>query len=295
MEYAPGDLFDIVMSGQMTRAEINCVFRQIIEGVNYLHGMGLAHRDLKLDNCLMTEKNVVKIIDLGCATVFHYPGKAPTKATGIVGSDPYMAPEMLSGNPYDPQKVDVWSIAIIYLCMILRRFPWKVANPTNDVSFRRFFDVHPELNVQPAHIALPSLSSPIVVVPQVSTSKGLASISGSHETQSPPALTDGTLALPADSIFRRLPREARSALKRMMHIEPYGRCTLPDLLIGTGKTRRLACKWRGSSCGGEVGGGVCGPVEEVDDGDTWIKSVVYCSLPWCTPDHTHVNLHVEEK
>ncbi|EJD53066.1 Pkinase-domain-containing protein, partial [Auricularia subglabra TFB-10046 SS5] len=126
MEYAPYDLFNIVMSGKMSRPEIYCVFRQICDGVDYLHGMGLAHRDLKLDNCVMTVDNVVKLIDFGTATVFHYPGKAQTLATGVVGSDPYLAPEVLSSETYDPRKTDVWSVAVIFLCMILRRFPWTL-------------------------------------------------------------------------------------------------------------------------------------------------------------------------
>ncbi|OBZ75840.1 Serine/threonine-protein kinase oca2 [Grifola frondosa] len=125
MEYAPYDLFSVVMSGNMTRPEIYCVFRQICDGVEYLHSLGLAHRDLKLDNCVMTTDNVVKLIDFGTATVFHYPGKKTTLATGIVGSDPYLAPEVLSQDSYDPRKTDVWSVAIIFMCMVLRRFPWR--------------------------------------------------------------------------------------------------------------------------------------------------------------------------
>ena len=50
MQYAEYDLFSIVMSGRMTRPEVYCVWKQIIDGVDYLHSMGLAHRDLKLDS-----------------------------------------------------------------------------------------------------------------------------------------------------------------------------------------------------------------------------------------------------
>ncbi|TFK76534.1 Pkinase-domain-containing protein [Pluteus cervinus] len=150
MEYAPFDLFSVVMSGKMCRPEIYCVFRQICDGVEYLHELGLAHRDLKLDNCVMTTNNIVKLIDFGTATVFHYPGKAHTPATGVVGSDPYLAPEVLSKDSYDPRKTDVWSVAIIFMCMVLRRFPWKIPDPKTDPSFKAFVNAHPDLAQTPA-------------------------------------------------------------------------------------------------------------------------------------------------
>lgn len=111
--------------------------------------MGLAHRDLKLDNCVMTTDNVVKLIDFGTATVFHYPGGKTQMCSGVVGSDPYLAPEVLSRECYDPRKTDVWSVAMIFLCMILRRFPWKLPDAKNDLNFRHFVDTHPELNLPP--------------------------------------------------------------------------------------------------------------------------------------------------
>ncbi|KAH7923495.1 Pkinase-domain-containing protein [Leucogyrophana mollusca] len=157
MEYAPYDLFSVVMSGKMLRPEIYCVFRQICNGVAYLHSLGLAHRDLKLDNCVMTRGNVVKLIDFGTAVVFAYPGSSSSlpnadgsatphthakliQASGIVGSDPYLAPEVLSGSSYDPRKTDVWSVAVIFVCMVLRRFPWAVPDRERDASFRAFVE-----------------------------------------------------------------------------------------------------------------------------------------------------------
>jgi serine/threonine protein kinase len=73
MEYAPYDLFATVMTGKMSREEIACSFLQIVNGVSYLHSMGLAHRDLKLDNVVISEHGIMKIIDFGSATVFRYP------------------------------------------------------------------------------------------------------------------------------------------------------------------------------------------------------------------------------
>ncbi|KAI5959477.1 HRK1 [Candida pseudojiufengensis] len=146
MEYAPIDFFAVVMSGEMSRAEINCCLKQILEGVNYLHSLGLAHRDLKLDNCVITMDGILKIIDFGSAVIFKYPydqfGNSKDSihpCHGIVGSDPYLAPEVLkSPNSYNPQPVDLWSIAIIYCCMTLKRFPWKIPNAEKDNSFKLY-------------------------------------------------------------------------------------------------------------------------------------------------------------
>lgn len=138
MEYCDFDLFAIVMSNKMSREEINCCFKQILAGVHYLHSMGLAHRDLKLDNCVIDKRGIVKIIDFGSAVVFSYPfTKTLIEAQGIVGSDPYLAPEVCVFNKYDPRPVDVWSVAIIYCCMMLKKFPWKVPK-LSDSSFKLF-------------------------------------------------------------------------------------------------------------------------------------------------------------
>ncbi|CAK7563039.1 MAG: Nitrogen permease reactivator protein [Sporothrix epigloea] len=138
MEYAPYDLFAIVMTGRMTRAEVACCFLQILSGVTYLHSMGLAHRDLKLDNVVVSEHGIMKIIDFGSAHVFKYPFESGiVLASGIVGSDPYLAPEVYDERKYDPTAVDIWSLAIIFCCMTLRRFPWKIPR-MSDNSYKLF-------------------------------------------------------------------------------------------------------------------------------------------------------------
>ncbi|KTW28463.1 hypothetical protein T552_01724 [Pneumocystis carinii B80] len=137
MEYAPYDMFSIVMSGKLTREEIYCCTKQILQAVDYIHSLGLAHRDLKLDNLVMNENGIVKLIDFGSAIVFRYSPKNFVKVSGIVGSDPYLAPEVCTEEYYNPQPADIWSVAIIFCCMVLCRFPWKKPR-ISDGSFREF-------------------------------------------------------------------------------------------------------------------------------------------------------------
>ncbi|KAG0169681.1 hypothetical protein DFQ28_008037 [Apophysomyces sp. BC1034] len=144
MEYAPNGLFSIVLSGQMSSNEIACCWRQLLNGLSYLQSMGLAHRDLKLDNLVLDERGILKIIDFGCADVIKYPHQTQTHASqGVYGSDPYIAPEMYDLPLYDATKVDVWSCGIIFACMITGRFPWRVPKPV-DVTYDRFISDGPQ-------------------------------------------------------------------------------------------------------------------------------------------------------
>jgi serine/threonine protein kinase len=187
MEYAPYDLFNIVMSGKMSREEVACCTMQIINGVSYLHSMGLAHRDLKLDNVVVNEHGILKIIDFGSAHVFQYPFEKTqvlaegmscvpdnnhAKVPGVVGSDPYLAPEVFSQKKYDAQLVDVWSLAIIFCCMTLRRFPWKCPKPS-DNSYKLF-------TTQPTEDELRSSVYPQQRLPSVSQSEPASRAPSEH-------------------------------------------------------------------------------------------------------------------
>lgn len=141
MEYAPNDLFSIVMSNTMSPEEIACCWSQLLNGLKYLQDMGIAHRDLKLDNMVLDERGIVKIIDFGCATVIKYPFETNTHMSkGVCGSDPYIAPEQYTDKEYDARKSDLWSCAIIFICMTIRRFPWRLPRPHKDSSYSNFID-----------------------------------------------------------------------------------------------------------------------------------------------------------
>lgn len=70
------------------------IFRQLVEGVRYCHQQNICHRDIKLENILVNEDHLVKIIDFG------FSSKCNLKLTNYCGTPPYMAPEITMKTPY---------------------------------------------------------------------------------------------------------------------------------------------------------------------------------------------------
>ncbi|OBA20583.1 kinase-like protein [Metschnikowia bicuspidata var. bicuspidata NRRL YB-4993] len=101
---------------------LTALWKQVCEGVCYLHERELCHRDLKLENLVMNpEFTQIKIIDFMTATKCEGP------VVGIVGSSRYMAPEMASRISYEGKSVDMWSLGIILYRLLSRKFPWRQA------------------------------------------------------------------------------------------------------------------------------------------------------------------------
>ncbi|TVY60801.1 Serine/threonine-protein kinase oca2 [Lachnellula suecica] len=233
MEYAPFDLFAIVMTGKMSKPEVSCSFLQILSGVTYLHSMGLAHRDLKLDNVVVNEHGIMKIIDFGSASVFKYPFEGGiTLASGIVGSDPYLAPEVYDERKYDPQPADIWSLAIIFCCMSLRRFPWKMPRMTDNsyklfasppspgTDMRRISDT-PAPSKSTTDLDTPARDA-VAAPPKSPASNGNGA---GPATEKKPDVIKGPWRL-----LRLLPRESRHIMARMLEIDPKKRAKMDEIL-----------------------------------------------------------------
>ncbi|KAL2267844.1 hypothetical protein VTJ83DRAFT_5121 [Remersonia thermophila] len=278
MEYAPYDLFAIVMTGRMTREEVSCCFLQILSGVTYLHSLGLAHRDLKLDNVVVSEHGIMKIIDFGSAHVYKYPFESGVVlASGIVGSDPYLAPEVYDEKKYDPTAVDIWSLAIIYCCMTLRRFPWKLPR-MSDNSFKLFAS-DPTPGHDPKKLILPPSSSSVTLNdlpdgsgaqrtwtptrdgsskaadkpdPAANSQDGTASRSQSQsQSQSQPQSQSAASGDRKEvirgpwRILRLLPRESRHVISRMLELDPKARATMHEILDDPWVANTVICRQEG--------------------------------------------------
>ena len=140
MEYCSGGTLLQVMQkfGKLGQLDSNCCFRQLIEGVAYIHSMGVCHRDLKPENILFNGHGLLKITDFGISDVFQRACESTShKSRGVKGTTPYIAPEEFESNEYDGREVDIWASGVIYIAMVHCILPWKLASP-EDPNYSKF-------------------------------------------------------------------------------------------------------------------------------------------------------------
>ncbi|PFX31108.1 NUAK family SNF1-like kinase 1 [Stylophora pistillata] len=129
MEYASrGDLLDFINSRSRLGIGIGeklakHLFRQIAEGVAHCHRRNVVHRDLKCENILLDQDNIVKVSDFGFAT--RYPKNKCDLLSTFCGSYAYAAPEILQAQKYDGRSADVWSMGVILFAMVCGRLPFN--------------------------------------------------------------------------------------------------------------------------------------------------------------------------
>ncbi|KOG98166.1 putative serine/threonine protein kinase KKQ8 [Saccharomyces eubayanus] len=146
MEFCPaGDLYGMLVDkskskGRLHPLEADCFMKQLLHGVKFMHDHGIAHCDLKPENILFYPHGLLKICDFGTSSVFQtaWERRVHTQK-GIIGSEPYMAPEeFVNGEYYDPRLIDCWSCGVVYVSMVLGHHLWKVASREKDISFDTF-------------------------------------------------------------------------------------------------------------------------------------------------------------
>ena len=140
MEYAEGGDLSTFISKQKHLSEdiARRIFQQIIDGIYYLHQIGICHRNLKLENILFSsnKRDTIKIINFGKSNLYltGVNSKNPTLSFGAefletpFGIREYTPPEVILGCKYDGLLLDIWFCGIILYVMLFGTFPFEDKN-----------------------------------------------------------------------------------------------------------------------------------------------------------------------
>jgi len=140
MEFAPyGDFFDFVMNFNTAIDDklIRTYFRQLVEGMEYLHNNGVSHMDLKLENLLVGQDFSLKIADFDLS---HFDSDAKILSRGTKF---YRPPELIQGRCKDTRAVDIYSAGIILFTLKTRgMLPHAEDNRVAGVDFAGLLYTH---------------------------------------------------------------------------------------------------------------------------------------------------------
>ncbi|KAK4123193.1 kinase-like protein [Parathielavia appendiculata] len=100
-------------------------FRDLILGIEYLHSQGVVHRDIKPDNLLLTDDDVLKIADFGVSEMFEKSNDMRTAKSA--GSPAFLPPELCVARHGDVsgKAADIWSMGVSLYCLRYGRVPFE--------------------------------------------------------------------------------------------------------------------------------------------------------------------------
>lgn len=130
-----GDLLGYILkNGAVSENQSRVWMRQLALGLQYIHELEIAHRDIKCENILLTANFNVKLSDFGFARYVVDDDDQPVLSETYCGSMSYAAPEILRGKPYQPKPTDLWSLGVVLFVMLNKSMPF------DDTRMRKLYE-----------------------------------------------------------------------------------------------------------------------------------------------------------
>ncbi|MGA2363547.1 MAG: protein kinase [Candidatus Aminicenantales bacterium] len=128
MEFVPGEDLKSFLhrAKQLSIGTAISIAKQVCEGLEEAHRLGVVHRDLKPGNIMIDKDGDAKIMDFGIARSLS--GRGITGAGVLIGTPEYMSPEQVEGKDID-QRSDIYSLGVILYEMVTGRIPFAGETP----------------------------------------------------------------------------------------------------------------------------------------------------------------------
>jgi len=166
-----GDLFSWIVAelsqlGLDREGRIQPVAAQLCDATCWLHELGIAHRDISLENIVLTGDKTtpeLKLIDFGVATAARHSTQGSD-----YGKSPYRAPEMHTHCEYDAFLADAFATGVVILSMVLASYPWQSTRPGGDPKFTQVMLLGISKSLESTRTNLPGGTD--ATLPQVASS-----------------------------------------------------------------------------------------------------------------------------
>ena len=145
-EYYPYNLLSYIKSEKkISEDKARFLFQQLLNALNYLHLMGISHRNIKPEIILLDDKYTnIKITGFGVST-FSNPGSL---LSSPVGTLIYAPPEMILSQKYDGELNDVWDAGIVLYTMVCGNLPFSQDNQDVNINhiIEGFYDIPKDIS-----------------------------------------------------------------------------------------------------------------------------------------------------
>ncbi|KAF8894791.1 kinase-like domain-containing protein [Infundibulicybe gibba] len=129
--------------GALSEPILRRIWLELAAAVGWMHGVGLVHRDIKLENILLTAPlqtlgdplpthPLIQLTDFGLSRFLPAPSPISSleeqREQQLLhtrcGSEAYAAPELVLGGPYDARETDAWACGVVLYALVARALPF---------------------------------------------------------------------------------------------------------------------------------------------------------------------------
>lgn len=130
MPYVPGESLRLTLRRERLLPVDRAVriAGEVLQALAHAHEHGIAHRDIKPDNIVLSPEGAV-LVDLGIARAIAHSGEDRVTRSGfVVGTEEYMSPEQAEGSPDVDGRTDLYSLGVVLFESLAGRPPFSAAS-----------------------------------------------------------------------------------------------------------------------------------------------------------------------